>query len=76
MHPHDEISLAEAQQAMYESYVESQELRAQNAAQAQAKSAQAPRQWLAAIWAQQIRMNQSLNPDGDNYGLYGQRPPL
>jgi hypothetical protein len=74
--PHDDISYAEAQQANYEAYVESQHEAAERAAHKQAQAAQQFQAWAAASWAQQAAINQSLNPGQSTFPPYGQNPPL
>ncbi|MGW7100327.1 hypothetical protein [Streptomyces sp. NPDC054838] len=72
--PHDEISAAEAQQAAYEAFVNSQQNAAEHAAARQAAQAHTLQQWAAATWAQQAQINAALGQDA--YRPYGQSPPL
>ncbi|MCX4799665.1 hypothetical protein OG497_38060 [Streptomyces sp. NBC_01242] len=76
LYPHDTISLAEADQATREAYIESQHEAAQRTAHQQAKNAAAAQQGQMAIWAQLAQINQAAHPDQDTYRPYGQSPPL
>jgi hypothetical protein len=76
LYPHDDISLAEAQQAAAEAYEQSQHVAARRAAHQQAQAAQQAAQWQAAVWAQVAHINQAQHPGQDTYRPYGQSPPL
>jgi hypothetical protein len=72
LYPHDDISLAQAQQAAHEAWLESERLRHHNAAVDQARAYQQGAQWQGAIWAQLA----SMNPNQGTFPPYGQQPPL
>lgn len=76
LHPHDAISLAEAQQAAHEAYVQSQHEAAARAVQQQAQAAATMQQGQMAIWAQLAQINSAMHPGQDTYRPYGQSPPL
>lgn len=74
--PHDAISAAEAQQAAYEAYLESQRIGAERAAHQQARAMASMQQWQAATWGQLAQINAAMHPGQDTYRPYGQSPPL
>lgn len=76
LYPHDAISLAEAQEAAHEAYVQSQYEAAARAAQQQAQAAATMQQGQMAIWAQLAQINSAMHPGQDTYRPYGQSPPL